>query len=89
LERMEDILFRIINENLATIAYQGSSELKSVVLTPFLHHLYKVLHLGVVCVLEHLDHLDQALLLLLASHHHLKHADRGAALALPKLGVRV
>jgi len=65
------------------------SELEAVVLTPFLHHLHKVLHLGVIRVLEQLDHLDQALLVFLTCYHHLEHSDSGSSFALPELGIWV
>jgi len=65
------------------------SELEAVVLAPFLHYLHKVLHLGVVRVLEQLDHFDQSLLVLLASDHHLEHSDCRTSLSFPKLRVWV
>jgi hypothetical protein len=65
------------------------SELEPVVLTPLLHDLNEVLDLGVICVLKHLDYLDEALLRFLSCDNHLEDPNRGPALALPELWVRV
>ena len=70
-----------------TRTHETCSELEAVVLAPFFHYLHKVLHLGVVRVLQHLNHLNQALLILLSCDDHLEHSDCRATLALPKLGV--
>lgn len=71
------------------LSISSGSELEAVVLAPLLHHLHKVLHLGVLGVFQHLNHFDQPLFILLAGYHHLKYSDRCAALALPEFGVRV
>ena len=63
------------------------SELEAVVLAPLFHYLHKVLHLGVVRVLQHLNYFNQALLIFLARNHHLEHSDCGSSLAFPKLWI--
>ena len=74
------------------ISYQYSqlcSELEAVVLAPLLHHLHKVLNLGVVSVLKQLDGLDQPLLTFLTGDHQLEDADHGTSLAHPELWIGV
>ena len=74
------------------ISYQYSqlySELEAVVLAPLLHHLHKVLDLGVVSILKQLDGLNQPLLAFLTGDHQLEDANRGTSLSLPELWIGV
>ena len=67
----------------------GASKLEAVVFAPFFHDLYKVLHLRIVRVLEHLDDFDQSFFALLASDDHLEYANGSTSFALPEFRVWV
>ena len=65
------------------------SKLKAIILAPFLHNLNEVLNLWVARILEHIDDLDEALLVLSSSYNHLEDSDGGTTLAFPELGVGI
>ena len=65
------------------------SELEAVVLAPLLHDLDEVLNLWVRRILQHVDDLDEPLLVLDSRDDKLEDTDGGAALALPELGVSI
>jgi hypothetical protein len=65
------------------------SEFEPVVLAPLLHYLHDVLRVRVACIFQHLDHLNQLLLVLLSGDNTLEDTNGGAPLALPELRVSI
>ena len=65
------------------------SELEPIVLAPLLHHLHEVLHLRIIRVLQHLDHLNQSLLGFVTSNHHLEDSNSSSTLAFPEFRIWV
>lgn len=69
--------------------YESCSELEAIILAPFLHDLHEVLYLRIVRVLQHVDNLDESLLIFCSSHYHLENADGGTTLTFPEFWVSI
>ena len=69
--------------------YLSFSEFETIFFPPFFHDLYEILHLWIACILQHIDNLNEALLILHPGHDKLEDANGGAALPLPKLRIRI
>ena len=65
------------------------SELEAIVFSPFLYHLNHVFTVGVACVLQHLDHFNQSLFVLLSGHNQLEYTNCSTTLTFPEFWVCV
>ena len=80
--------YELVRLSVSFSLYVGS-ELEAVVLAPLFHDLDEVLDLRIRSVLEHIDHLDQSLLVLSTSDDKLEDSDGGTTLTLPELRVGI
>ena len=81
----EDRQIRVYQERAIPLC----SELESILFTPFLHDLDEVFYLRVRGVLEHVDDIDESLLLLNTGDHELEDTNCGTTLPLPELWVSI